>query len=81
MYLEADIIVHGAVGNLEHGCKVLNDNIKIGKVWSTNDAVVHKDANNKINKIIGGRPVVDASIDDTGKEIIEFEKMVKGVIP
>ena len=79
MNMKTNIIVHRPVGNFEHAGEMLNNNIEILFIGSTNDPVINKNTNDEVDRMSNGRLVVDTSVSIVGKKVIKFEKIIKGM--
>ena len=81
MNLEAHIIIHWSMCNLEHACKMLDDNIEVVFIGSTNNAIVDEDSDDKVNCLSRGEAIIDTGVRITCNKIVEFEECIKGMIP
>lgn len=68
--LKTDIIVHWTMSDFEIGLEMLNNCVEIGFMSSTDNAVVHKDTNNKINGLIRCKSIVDTRVSVAGKKVV-----------
>lgn len=65
------------MGNFEHACEMLNNNVKILFIKRTKDSVINENADYEVDIINSNRAVVNTCVGNASKKVIEFKESIE----